>query len=376
MILYWASQQMKSFKVIKEDKMKKIKNIVLVAAVLSGFIWLTGCGDSSSKNNTENEKQVKAYNVEVVSAKGITFDDVISAVGTVKPIMSANLSYQEGGIIEKILKKKGNYVYKGDVIAEIDNEVLKANLNAAKAQYELAKMNFEKQSKIFAEKINSEFQYLESKYTMEQAKANLDLIQARYEKTFIKAPFSGIVDQTYYEEGEFAPPGTPIVYLISNGGRLKVEVGISEKFAGKVKLGADVNVLIKEISPDFIKGKISFIGSSVSSKNRTFPVEVVLYVNQKNIKPEMTAELQVINKSFKDVIVISEEIVERVDDGYSVFVAEDGKAVSRKIKVLNRNNNKVAVESGLKEGDKVIVVGYQNLVDGDRVNVVKEVQQP
>lgn len=367
---------MKLFKVIKEDKMKKIKIIVLLAAVMSGFIWLTGCGDSSSKNNTENEKQIKAYNVEVVSAKGITFDDVISAVGTVKPIMSANLSYQEGGIIEKILKKKGNYVYKGEVIAEIDNEVLKANLNAAKAQYELAKMNFEKQSKIFAEKINSEFQYLESKYTMEQAKANLDLIQARYEKTFIKAPFSGIVDQTYYEEGEFAPPGTPIVYLISNGGRLKVEVGISEKFAGKVKLGADVNVLIKEISPDFIKGKISFIGSSVSSKNRTFLVEVVLYVNQKNIKPEMTAELQVINESFKDVIVISEEIVERVDDGYSVFVTEDGKAVSRKIKVLNRNNNKVAVESGLKEGDKVIVVGYQNLVDGDIVNVVKEVQQP
>ncbi len=348
----------------------KGKLIVTIAAILITGAILYNCSESEGAGNsgTETEK-VRSVSVEVMPLKGEEFIDYISVVGTVKPYRKAQLSSAEGGKIKEYVKDKGSYVKEGDVVLITDNDVLKANLDATKAQYELAEITFKKQEKIWQDKVGSEVQYLESKYRLDQSRANYDLMKARYEKTFIKAPFDGILDNKIYETGEFAPPGMPIIDLISTY-RYKVEAGIPERFVGDIKKGDKAVMKIKNVVNDEFTGQVIYVATSILTDNRTFPVDILIDRKSDLIKPEQAVEVNIIKGVYQNLICVPDEVVSRVDDGYVVHIEKDGIAESREIEILSRFGDKIAVKSGLNEGENLITVGFQNLVQGQRVSVV------
>ncbi|MCO6473259.1 MAG: efflux RND transporter periplasmic adaptor subunit [Ignavibacterium sp.] len=347
--------------------MKRIKLIIPLLLAATTLV-LQGCGEAEGGANTAEETK-NFPSVEVMKVEGKSFTDVISVLGQIKPVEKAKLSFLEGGILERILVKKGNKVSKGDTIALMDNKALKAALDAAKAQYELAEITFQKQETIFKDNVNSEYQYLQSKYNRDQMKANLNLAEKRYDDTFIKAPFDGIVNDNYFDEGEFCPPGTPIFELI-NVSNLKVVAGIPENYLGQVKTGAEANVKIPYIDKE-LKGRVSFVGAAISTSNRTIPVEILVSNPGSIIKPEIVANVYIEIKSYENIVTIPDEVVVRTDSGYSVFVAENETAVSKEVEILSRFEGKIAVSDGLNPGDELIVVGYQNLVNGEKVNIVR-----
>ncbi len=349
--------------------MKILASLVFTFLIMIAF---TSCGEadgSETADKAKNEEAARAVRVQVSELTSSEYTDYIKIIGQLKPFEKATLSHQTGGIIKSFIKDKGSYVSKGDTIAIIDNDVLKANLAAAKAQYDLAQIRYDKQEEIFKENVNSEIQVLEAKSNRDAAKANYELIKAQLDDFFIIARFPGIVDAKYFEEGELAGPGMPIVNLI-NITRFKVEAGVPERYVGQIKKGAQVNIIVKNLSDDVIKGRVNFVGNSVTTNNRTFPIEVFVSGNSKNLKPELVAELFIENESYKNIISVPEEVVNRVDDGYEIFLIKDGKAVSKRIEILSRFEDKIAVKSGLQEGDSLIVVGFQNLIHGQNVNVV------
>ncbi|MCF6268854.1 MAG: efflux RND transporter periplasmic adaptor subunit [Melioribacteraceae bacterium] len=348
--------------------MKLVKYLIVVL-LLIGSISFIGCSESEG-NTTEKKKEViKKISVKTIVLKSGKYSDFISVIGTVKPFQKALLSATEGGKITKYLKDKGDYVKKGETILEIDNDILKANLDATKAQFELAEITFQKQEMIYKQNVNSEIQYLQSKYGMEQLKANLSMIQTRYNNTFIVAPFSGYIDYKYYEEGELAPVGQPIINLIDIG-KVKIEAGVPENFITLVKKGDMVAVLINAVGKEYT-GKISFVGTSVNATNRTFPIEITIFNKEKLLKPELIADVKIQTKSYDKMITIPTEVITRVDNGYVVYVENNGIAEGREVIILKRSGDKVAVSEGLNDGDKLIVVGYQSLIDGQAINVVE-----
>ena len=344
----------------------------LVNIILSLFIIIAiGCSSDGNEEVDKTQKvEKKTVSVEVTELAGEDYTDYISVVGTVKPLHKALLSSSEGGEITSIFKDKGHYVRRGDTILVLDNQILGANLMAAKAQYEMAEIMFEKQEMIFKENINSEIQFLDAKYKKIQLKANYELIKTRYDNTFIVAPFSGIIENKYFELGELVPAGKPIVNLIDISS-IKIEAGVPEIYVDDIRVGAKILTNIKAIPDAELVGKITFVGTSVSTENRTFPIEVTLKNKGRRIKPELIAEVLIEHASYQNVIVIPNEVVSRVDKSYEVYVVVDGKARSRHIEFIRRTTNKIAVSTGLKEGEMLVVVGYQNLIDGQAVNVVR-----
>jgi RND family efflux transporter MFP subunit len=279
------------------------------------------------------------------------------------------VSSETGGIIKEVVKDKGEYVREGDTIIILDNASLRASMDAAKAQYELAEARFQKQQKVFNDNVGSEFEFLNAKYTRDQLKAVYEQTKVAYEKTFIKAPFNGIVDSRYFEEGEFLPPAVAVVRVLEPS-KLKIEAGIPERYAGDIKNGADAEIFIKELFKDKLSGKVSFVGKALNPSNRTFPIEIV--INNKNglIKPDMLAEVSVAKGIFDDVVIIPEEVVTRSDSSYIAFVENNGKAELRNINILSRIGESVVVDKGLNDGDKLIVFGFQNLVNNEHVTIV------
>lgn len=352
------------------DKMHLNKQKLIIFSSLLLFVFLS-CSNEEGKSDSNliKEKKEKILNVEVKKIDTKEFIGTIPVLGTVKPFKRANLGYLAGGKIERIYRDKGNNVSKGDTILVIENASLKGNMLALKAQYELAKVNFEKQEKIYKENVNSEFQFLQAKYQMEQAKAGYDQIKALYNETFIKAPFTGIIEDKYFEEGEIAAPGVPIVTLI-NSSYLKVEAGVPEKFSGRVNLGDEVIIHFNTVMDSPVESKISYVGSAVKSNNRTFPIEILLSKPDNRIKPEILANVEIIEQKYSEMVIIPDNLISRLDDGYAVFVEKDGIAMRKNVEILSRNGKNVAIKSGLQKGENLIVVGYQNIVDGQKVAVV------
>jgi len=344
----------------------KTKQLVQLLTILFTIILINSC----SETEVDQEKMVtekNLVNVEIENIQGEKYTSYIKVIGVVQPLNKANLSFLEGGRIKSFLKNKGSYVIKGETLAVLDNAVVKASKDAAKARYDFAEINFKKQKKIFDENISSEFQYLKSKSERDQAKANYELMNARYNNTFIIANFDGIIDAKFIEEGEFAPPGSPVISLIQNS-KVKIVAGVPEKFAAKIKSNQKVKI---KVGSNSIEGKISFVGATLDVNNRTFSTEVIVQNKNKLLKPGMISEVSIEQKSYPKIVTIPDDVVTRTDNGYMVFVEENGIAKSKQISILDRFENKISIEKGLVVGEHLIVVGFQNLVEGQEVKVIE-----
>ncbi len=346
--------------------MKIITRFLTILIIVSFSVFSVSCDEEAADKKTDEGDYT---NVEVRTISSESFTDYVSVIGTIKPINFASISHETGGIIDVILKDKGEYVSKGDTILILDNDALKASMESAKAQYELAQARFERQKKVYDEKVGSEFEFLNTKYTRDQLKAVYDQAKVLYEKSFIKAPFNGIVDSRYYELGELVPPSMPVVKVL-DASNLEIRAGVPERYAGNIKKGADVRVYIKELFDEPITSEIKYVGKALDPANRTFPVEVIIPNKENLIKPEMLADLKIARAGYENVLVIPEEVVTKSDDGYIAFVAENNLARLRNIEILARVDDKVVVENGLRSGDKLITLGFQNLVDGENIKIV------
>ncbi|MCF8261045.1 MAG: efflux RND transporter periplasmic adaptor subunit [Melioribacteraceae bacterium] len=353
---------------------KYLKQIALFSLFALMAISQISCDDAEANNeeSAEDKELRRAVRVETKELAAQSFTDNIQIVGAVKPMKNSDISYFDnglGGIIKEFKVDKGSRVKKGDILFTIDNTSVKAAYDAAKAQYDLAQMSFEKQEQVYNQNVNSEFQYLEAKFRRDQAKANFESMKDRLDKTYVTAPFNGIVDAKFYDIGELAPPGMPVMTLIDID-KVKIEAGLPERYVGKIKKGDQTDVIIRSLGDQVYTGLITFVGSSVSVANRTFPIEVTVNNSGGEIKPELVAEVYIANGVYDKIIMIPEDVVSRNDDGYVVYVEKDGRSVGKSIEIINRIGNRIAVKSGLEAGENLIVVGYQNLIEGERVKVV------
>lgn len=347
----------------------KIKYIVIIIFTCLALIGYYGCSDTSGGETSNEETNKPTVYIKTITVERTTYYDRIKVLGVAKAINHANVSSDEGGRIKEFVKDKGSYVTKGEVILIMDNDVLKATLDAALAQYERAQSTFIRQEKVYKEKVISEILYLNSKYDRDAAKANYELIKARYDRTFIKAPFAGIVDMKYAEVGETVLPGAPVVSVVSMN-KIKIEAGVPENYVNLVHKGSNVQVVFRDLDNKTYSSTVSYVGNTITTNNRTFPIEVFIPNGNGLIKPELSAEIFIETNKYENVIVIPEETVNETDLGPVVFVERDGLAVKRNINIIGRSNNTVAVNEGLEAGDKLITVGFQNLIEGEKVTVL------
>ncbi len=348
---------------------KNIKKIGIYFVISLSLVSLAACGKNEEDKKANKKESHKKVSVEVQTVEATSFTDFIETVGVVKPIEKANISYPEGGIIDRIENDKGSFVKKDDILFVIENDILKANLDAAEAQYNLAQMTFEKQEEIYKDNVNSEYQFLQSKYLRDQAKAAYDLAKTRYEKSFVKSPISGYVDSRNFDVGELAPPGITVMTVI-NTSMIKVVTGVPERYVGDVVVGKKAFLEFPELKDKKLYGKVSFVSNSVTTNNRTFDVEIIMKNPNRLIKPEMIVNVKIERKTIDDVFIIPDDALIRADDNYVLFIAKDGKAIRRDVEIISRFGSQVAIGSGLNNGEKLIVVGQQNLLEGTDIQIV------
>lgn len=336
---------------------------------------LAACGNAEAVDTLEVAGDfVRVVNVEVTEISAQPFVDEIRLTGTVWANQDVQVSAEESGVIKEILADRGARVRAGDALARIDGSVLTAQVDQARAQAELASQTWDRRKRLWEEdQVGSEIAYLEAKYVAEQTAANLRVLEERLSRTTIRAPFDGILDDRMIEVGTMVGPGQ-VVGRVVDLDPVKIMAGVPERYAADIRKGAEAQVTFDVFPGEVYTAPVTYVGSTVNIQNRTFPVEVVMPNPQGLIKPEMVANVALARRELSAAVVVPQDALVRVEQGYVVFVAmdRDGSTVAeaRSVVLGPSRRNLVVVESGLEPGERIIVVGQKSVAAGDRLNVV------
>jgi membrane fusion protein (multidrug efflux system) len=272
-----------------------------------------------------------------------------------------------------VVVEKGATVTVGQPLLEVDDAVLRSQVDEATAQASLANETWERRKRLYEEdQVGSELAYLEARYTADQAAARLTMLRTRLGRTVIRAPIDGVLENRLVEIGAMVSVGTNVARIVSLD-PVKVVAGVPERYARDVNVGASA-VTIFDVLDLTSEGTISYVGATVNANNRTFMVELEMANPDGLIKPQMVANVGLVRQTIADAVVIPQEALVRVEDGYVVFVVEgdgeDAVVVSKAVELGASQRDEVVIEAGLSAGDRLIVVGQQQVTAGDRINVV------
>lgn len=339
---------------------------------------------SESDTPADTRRQVR---VETIRLQPTSFEDVIEITGAVEAQHDATVSAQATGTLVYRVPR-GASVPRNGRIAQIDSTLLhasylqtRAQLDAARAQFDLANDSFKRQEPLFQDSIISaiEFENVRAQLNqamaqLNQAKAMMSQIREQLENTRVTAPFAGTVETFMAEVGEMVSPGMQVARIV-NTRRVKVTAGVPERYANEIEKGSAVRVLFDAYGGAEYTGEVTFVGRAININNRTFPVEIELENEKEMLKPEMVARIYLSREMLEDVIVIPQDAVPLDETGHSVFVVidENGTLVAerRSITIGPSYAGQVVVESGLYAGDEVVVTGQYSLTNGDAVEVVE-----
>jgi membrane fusion protein (multidrug efflux system) len=162
------------------------------------------------------------------------------------------------------------------------------------------------------------------------------------------------------------------VARVVNTTTIKIQADIPEMYSGSVPLGSPAIITFDALPGDTLRGKVNFIGSTVSSANRALQVEIVIPNPFRKMKPEMVAKVKVLRESKPNALLVSENLIQLVDrDRSVVYVENGGKAEERRLKLGGRQGIMVEVIEGLHAGDHLIVSGNQKVINGTPVIVTQ-----
>ena len=346
-----------------------------LAAAAATTLAGVGCSTTEGEATPADSAAVRIVNVEVERLAYGDFTDWIRITGEVEALHDVTLAAEEGGQVARFLVAKGRPVAAGQVIAEIDDAVLSAQVDEARAQAEFAREQHERQRRLWVDEgLGTELAWLQAKAAAEGAAARLATLEARLARTKIRSPVAGVFDERFVEAGEMAMPGTRVARVVSTG-RVKVTGGIPERYAMAVRRGDQARITFDVLPDREYLGRIEYVGTSVDPANRTVPIEVLMDNPGGIARPRMIANVQVVRARLDSVLVVPQQVVQRIEDGYQVLVAveEGGHEVARarKVELGPAYRNRVVITSGLAAGDRVITVGAR--VDpGSRIRIIRD----
>lgn len=319
--------------------------------------------------NPDSTQNVRAKEVDVTELKLQNFDHYVQTQGHIESENNVLVSAESMGVVTKVFVTEGQQVSKGQTLAQIDNSIIRRNIESMEAQLELATSVYERQKNLWDQKIGTEMQFLQAKTNKESLEKQIASLREQNEKSRIKAPITGTVDAVVVKVGENISPGLPAFRVVNNND-LKIQAQVSEAYVTDIKKGDKALVDVSELGKQ-VEARVTFVGRTIDRLSRTFTVEVQL-PSDPNLRSNMTATVRIVFDSNPSAVVVPVNIIQQINDEKVVYIAEQkGKnmVATRKVVTIEGVYGNLAQVQGLNAGDRVITVGYQGLNDGDYIKI-------
>ena len=311
--------------------------------------------------------------VGVTELKAETFNAYLEIQGSVDARQNVDVTARVPGVVTAIYAQEGQNVKAGQTLAQLDDQVLRKNLQAMKTQLDFATNVFNRQKSLWDQKVGTEVQYLTAKNTVESIENQIAALNEQIAMYRITSPISGSVDLVSVKLGQTTAPGVPAIKVV-NLSQLRVMADVAESYAGKIKVGNVVEAYPAGAETP-VKLKVDFLGKVIDPINRSFKAEINVTNNKDLFKPNQLVVLKINNYSQANAIVIPVNLVQKDDVSDYVYVVgqADGINVAERRNVVlgMANQDKIAIAEGLKVGDLLITQGSAEINAGQAINYTK-----
>jgi membrane fusion protein (multidrug efflux system) len=312
-------------------------------------------------------------------AKSTVFTHYLEIQGNVKTKQNILVYPEMPGILRKIFVQEGQRVTKGQLLATIDDGGLSNQVAQVEATTQLAKTTFERQKRLWEQKIGSEIQFLQTKTNYEAQTNALKQLKSQQAKASVRAPFSGVVDNIIKEPGTVIAPGQGSeIFRIVNLNNMYVEAEVPEKYIASITKNKEVKVEFSVLGKS-VNSKVRQVGSFINPNNRSFKIEVPVENQSGNIKPNLTAKLQINDYTDTDAILIPQSIISENAKGEQyIYVLKDKKlnneAVAERliIETGKTQGDMIEVTKNLAADTEIIMEGARSVTNGQVVKVINK----
>lgn len=324
--------------------------------------------EALSSTDSTNTKQKL---VAITEMQPSTFNHYIEVQAKVEGDEDVMLSPEAAGNITALNVKPGDRVSTGQVLAVIDDKLIRQGMSELQSQLDLAIQIYNRQKNLWDQKIGSEVQFLQTKTNKESLERKMGSLREQLAMTRIKSPINGTVDEVRIKIGQTVAPGMPCIRVV-NLTSLKVRGEVAESYISRVSKGNEAIIYFPDQEKE-IKTKVDYSGNRIDPVNRTFNVEVRLKDKSADVRPNMVSVLKIIDYSNLKAYVVPLAAIQKSSDGEFVYVVvnSNGKLFAKRktVKQGMVYNGIAEIVSGLDPGDKVITTGYQSVIEGDAIQL-------
>lgn len=350
--------------------MKKFIWIIVGIAIVGLVVFKLASNKKITENKVYQFDKEKPISVNVDTIHLEFINEKGNFTGTFEPNKEVKLSAETQGKINSILVDVGDIVQQGQVLIQLDNSLLKLQLQTIEVQIEGLQDDVNRYTILTEADAVQGVQLEKAKLGLKAAKVQKATIQEQINKTTIKAPFSGVVTAKLSEIGAFAVPGVPLLQ-ITDLNILKFTVNVAENNLNQFKPSEQYTISADVFPAISLLGKITMIGSKANMGN-SFPVQFqVENTKQLDIKAGMFGKVNVSNNQTEEGFLIPSSAILNNDEKTQVYIIENGKAMLKTIETSQNIGNKTVVKKGLQEGDIIVTSGFINLFNGANVALIK-----
>ena len=328
----------------------------------------------TSLNKDKNTPLITTFKVQEE-----VFTHFIELQGNVQTKQNVLVYPEVPGILKEVLVKEGQQVKKGQILAVIDDGGLAQQVLLSQTNEQLAKTTFERQKRLWNEKIGSEIQFLQAKASYTSQKNTTNQLKQQLKKFTVYAPFSGLIDDIFKEKGTVVAPGQRSeLFRVINLSNMYIETDVPENYITSITKGKKVEVNFP-ILGKIVNSKIRQVGNFINPSNRSFKIEIGVPNQDLEIKPNLTAKLKLNDYTNTKAILIPQSIISENAEGQQfIYVVKD-----------KRENNlaiaeRLVIETGKTQGDfievtknlntdtEIILEGARSVNNGQAVKVINK----
>ena len=358
--------------------MNRLRGRIALAAWLAP--WLAAVMACGAETPTET---IAAPPVMVALVETHRIEDRIEATGQLLARSQAAVAAQVGGQVTRVVRDEGSAVAEGELVIEIDPErrqleaaSARAMLAQAEAQAAEAERELRRIEKLHAEGVAAEARLDQARTAaratrsaLDSLKAQLGMAERSLRDSAVTAPFAGLVARRWVSEGEFVAPGQKLFDLVALD-PIEVEFHLPERDSSRVAVGAPVAVRVAPFPDEVFTAEVTVVSPTIDPVTRTLRVKAALPNPDGRLRPGLFARADLGVSVREGVPMIPEEaVLQRADGAVAFRLTADGRAERRVLELGVIRDGMVEVRKGLEPGDRVVVRGQNELVDGSPVSV-------
>lgn len=354
---------------------KVVKTILTIAIILVVVVLIAWPKVAELRSNSNEPKQASvntgsnAIPVKGMVVKPERLDNKIRVTGAVLANESLDLRTEIPGIVSNIYFDEGNQVKKGQVLLNINVDILKAELEKLKYTQQLSMEIENRQKQLLEREAISQQEYDISLTQFNTSAADIKVLEEQIAKSVIRSPFDGAIGLRYISEGSYITPETRIAYLVKVD-PAKIDFSVPGRYAGEVQEGDEISFTVEGMEEEFI-GTVYAKDPRIDPITRTLPIRAISSNKSNKLVPGQFASIELTLGTNEAAILVPTQSVVPEVNGHIVYRLKNGKAEAVSVEIGLRQASEVEILQGLTPSDTVLVTGIQQVEDGTAIEITE-----